>query len=888
MLQVGISMAFSHILLNRLIFIMIIILSTAKFTKNDTELNYNVLNGTFKPLHYGVKIEYDVYRNIFLGECNITIQINRPTENITINANTIFINQIDLFDNDNNKIFSIQKFSFINEFKKKYIHLDFIKLSGDVLYPDRYILKFKYIGMISEDEMDADKEKDIILNKESIEVIKAVELFPYWNEAIFKTTFNISIKHHKDYKFLSTMPIRIQVENLDDTLWTYFDKSPLMFPEHLTIVISTFTNFFVSTRNVKFWYKKEVIDQMRFAENIVRVVLYYLKLKSRGIILPKLDYFVIEDFEHSNEKTRGFILLRQEDIIYDNTFDHIARKMKVANFIARKTISYWYDDVPLWSKEGLITFLAAYVLDQTGLYNRMMDLFVVQIQQESLRFDTLPIDSLSLHTANISAVHSLRSSFHYIKASTIWRMLYHILSDNVFWACINTYVQYDQRNSTNTKNLTPITLFWAIVDNVVVKNMLLHNMRKIKDVVDTWSTEGYYPVLYMTRNYSTNTVLISYINSEHLLTTSLADTRQYEIFVVYATKSHMRFGTRNFWLTNLSPHYSLYMTDDKDWIILNLQAGYYRVNYNLDNWKKLACDLYNESNTIHALNRAQIIDDAFYFLTQKQLNINLFWDITSFLLKDTDYVAWYPMIKAVEYMTCVWGVQHNALIKEVIKEMFNKLLQNIGYDDNIDESDLIKCLREEAVKWACVLGEPECRKIATSKLKEHFKFSIHNSLRWREWLYCKGLMTANPLLWDKVFIKWERTSDDAFLNYLTCYTDPVIIRIYLESIMTERFYYNSTDSKTSANNILLIVAKHARTDTVLKYILNNIGFFEFSLNKQIDHIAILIVIITNEHSVIQFEKITKFAENLSEKQLIDAVKQKIIKRKLECEKRVTY
>jgi len=46
--------------------------------------------------------------------------------------------------------------------------------------------------------------------------------------------------------------------------------------------------------------------------------------------------------------------------------------------------------------------------------------------------------------------------------------------------------------------------------------------------------------------------------------------------------------------------------------------------------------------------------------------------------------------------------------------MFRILLQNIGYHDKSDESNFTKYLREEAVKWACVLGD--CRKIATFEL----------------------------------------------------------------------------------------------------------------------------------------------------------------------------
>jgi len=74
--------------------------------------------------------------------------------------------------------------------------------------------------------------------------------------------------------------------------------------------------------------------------------------------------------------------------------------------------------------------------------------------------------------------------------------------------------------------------------------------------------------------------------------------------------------------------------------------------------------MYNENYAnIHVLNRAQIIDDAFYFLIERQLTFNLFWNIANFLFLDTDYIAWYPMIKAVEYMTCIWAVENTAVFK---------------------------------------------------------------------------------------------------------------------------------------------------------------------------------------------------------------------------------
>lgn len=48
-----------------------------------------------------------------------------------------------------------------------------------------------------------------------------------------------------------------------------------------------------------------------------------------------------------------------------------------------------------------------------------------------------------------------------------------------------------------------------------------------------------------------------------------------------------------------------------EWIIFNVQqTGYYRVNYEIENWQALTDQLLTEHPLIHITNRAQMLDDA--------------------------------------------------------------------------------------------------------------------------------------------------------------------------------------------------------------------------------------------------------------------------------------
>lgn len=77
--------------------------------------------------------------------------------------------------------------------------------------------------------------------------------------------------------------------------------------------------------------------------------------------------------------------------------------------------------------------------------------------------------------------------------------------------------------------------------------------------------------------------------------------------------------------------------------------GYYRVKYSKQLWEKILYSLHSTPRNIHPLNRAQLIDDAYYFLSIKnELDFVFFKRLTSYLSKEKDYIPWYPLLKIME------------------------------------------------------------------------------------------------------------------------------------------------------------------------------------------------------------------------------------------------
>ncbi|XP_025263027.1 aminopeptidase Q-like [Camponotus floridanus] len=270
----------------------------------------------------------------------------------------------------------------------------------------------------------------------------------------------------------------------------------------------------------------------------------------------------------------------------------------------------------------------------------------------------------------------------------------------------------------------------------------------IKDAINSWIMQKYPSVLKVTRNYSTNIVSVSVQFRNKL------DEEEYYIPVSYTTESNPNF-TITWTNISLKEPFVIGMPSSKMEILTSnamrgvsfntdaelrawldeffeskpgdfYQRGYYRVHYDTANWLKIAQYLNSEKySNIHVLNRAQIINDAFHFAIEKKLEFSIFWELVSYLAQETDYIAWYPMLKAFEIMSNIFPfLDFYPEFKGVLRFDF---MQNITskygnlYDEN-NINDHTKCLKQELAKWECIINEKPCEE----KSKNHLKWHLAN------------------------------------------------------------------------------------------------------------------------------------------------------------------
>ncbi|XP_029160756.1 glutamyl aminopeptidase-like [Nylanderia fulva] len=676
------------------------------------------------------------------------------------------------------------------------------------------------------------------------------------------------------------MPIRKKTADTKDVVWTHFKITCLM-PTYLISVLLYDTHSF------------PINDYDKVYDTIFHINTYF----ARRIIINVTRRFEIEWMAYSQNlsltnhhimpagpqhNSMRQIIYRISNVIYVKELDPVSIKIRSACLIAHEVARQWINNLvspsswsDFWLNDGIARLLGMDMINkifQDANYTSILDLFAVQSKLESLQLDHYLLgimDPLIPKINKTSEIESLFSFSYYIKAPVILRILRQHLSAEVYLHGIEIFLNEHMFSSVTIDD------FWGAMQ-AALNTAKLRNRFHVKWMMNTWTNQKHYPILKV--EYSNCTSLrisienfYQLVNDGWLLPIIIISIKWKENIII----SIKRRYTYNKVQDDI-PYIEIDGFCKKDeLLIIDLQQGYYRVNYEPHNWRNIARYL-NSGNylEIDVHNRAQIIDDAFYFFSMQQLDMYSFLQLIKFLSQETNYVVWYPMIKALESMSKSFPIYnseektkfvHLGYFKEKILKILNNVLERIGYEEeDSEEDDLIKCLRQEVVKWACTLEDFECLQKAKYDLEDHFFRHKRILAWWTEWTYCKGIQTETTLtgVWKIVLQEWIVTSNNRIWEFLTCITHPNSIKEYLNDKYLEvLFSWKNASSKfrniDRVNRFLFTITKHAKNSEILDYILNN---FDKLKPREVNINAALITLINNVYSEVYLQKIKAFVE----------------------------
>ncbi|XP_018365747.1 PREDICTED: aminopeptidase N-like, partial [Trachymyrmex cornetzi] len=653
----------------------------------------------------------------------------------------------------------------------------------DVLTPDLYTIKIQFFGQLLKkyaqnffEYSDSNDEKDVTwLIAPTIQATGLGQLFPCWSEAHLKATFKMSMNHHRNYTVLFNMPVQANDSTDKNYWWTHFHVTPPMSNLQIAIVLTTFSHIRIN-ENITLWCGKCSDQQsanLKFVKSLIENITLHLQSEFSEIIIPKMDHIAIPNFPYDVTSKWGLIFHREADLVYDEQVDTVMRKIKIARLVAPKIAYQWFSNVlsmswwsHFWLHDGLATLFGEEAIVKIFNKPKLMDFFVVQSQYDSLHLDSHDINMNPAKINNLSEIDAIFSFPRSMKVLVILRMFQNEISTEVFRKNVLTYLR-KHTFSSNSYKFSPI------------HEILYSEIRYIPNEFLTWIENERYPD-------------VSWI---HFETWSSSGTKgkllqmygdSYGKWWIPVTLYYplVNIDVRKVFLSPENPIASV-RSNPKDWKIVNFeQAGYFRANYDTTTVYRVE-QLLNMAKgpmwkNISAINRAKIIDDAFHFKMERKFN-GSFWELTKHLMEDTDYVAWYPTIKILEYMSCLIPFLNNQDVHfdytlRNIRRLLGKPFHKLGVTEYPMDDEFTKYLRQDIMRLSCSYRFQDCVITAYDVLKQHLEDPKKNRNSrllpgWKHWTYCKGLLWGNNFMWFNILIrKWFTNPPEKYelLPYLAC------------------------------------------------------------------------------------------------------------------------
>ncbi|KAI4492598.1 hypothetical protein M0804_002389 [Polistes exclamans] len=770
------------------------------------KINYRLPDGV-RPTHYNINLILSFSK--FDGEISIDLVVRKSTFDITLHCDQIVINETKtVLTNTKNEhltrpieqIYVKEKELFILRFK-------------NVVQPGCYKLHFAFNGILEDnshgfnrrfctDEKRGSCTTYVVTNFKTTFARRA---FPCFDEPDMKATFTISIKHPKLYVALSNMPIEEQ-SLIDEKgyLWTRFQKTPIMSTYLLGFVLlpnnsKRFSNY---DDTVNVWCRQNWPNAAKLIHEVTEITKIQLE-DYTGIIklIPKIDHVIIPNHSSRCTENWGLIVYDEDDIAYVEDSSDTYNIEMITRLVVHNLVHQWFENLVgpswwnyLWLNESLAHYFKYYFIDKAYPEWRVLEMFVVVVQQTiTLYGDNYSFVQHKLYKGICQEPYLGVPAIICHKGSCILRMLSHCLSQTIFHKGIVKYLNTFQYDTSTPDQL------WKIFEDTM-------NLKKIniKEIMDTWLKQKGYPLVTAKRDRNTGTSATLNLSRQRFLT-----------------------------------------------------IGYYRVNYDTDNWKKIAEYLNTENYTkIHPLNRAQIIDDSSYMVHTKRLNPIVFLEIINYLWQETDYIPWYSAFRVFDTFQDYFKFpESGAFLKPYVLRLIDGLLRNVGYDEKPNDDHLTKLKRVEVLELASKLGHSECKKIANVKLIAHLKDSHSNpiSTNLKPWLFVTGMKEADEVLFNKFLQIYKCDPSFINLNNLSGIEDPILVKKLLNLTLK-----NDTP-----------ILKDDRVDVYRSLIYTSVGNVNVTIDFIIDNWDKINARIEDSHEIIetvigeitswdQFHKVQRF------------------------------
>ncbi|XP_072749195.1 aminopeptidase N isoform X2 [Anoplolepis gracilipes] len=660
--------------------------------------------------------------------------------------------------------------------------------------------------------------------------------FPCMDEPHLKAEFQVRIGHHKDQNATSNTPVEfIQIKN--DTYYvTTFRRTPRI----STYLVGWIVHNFVPERsriseNFKIWTRDSMKFRGSMALNRGQVVFSALQTwMSVKSPLEKVDQFAIPDFNFNAMENWGLITYRESVVLHENGITPTRVVLNGLTTMAHEYAHTWFGNLVTpkfwdvaWLKEGFATYFQYFGVSIAEPDLRMMNMFAVDCLQPTLLADsdnhTRTLNGRDV--GNRSSIMATLDFVSYKKGASVIRMTNHIIGSTAFQLGLQSYLREMSYQAALPSDL------YRYLQTASDKSGQLPKHFLVKDIIESWTNQPGYPLVTITRNYTTKALSASqerFYLSRH---TTQVDNSGWWIpltFIIEESNSTFDRIDTAAWLEPQVKSVIIGSFESNSWVIFNVQQiGYYRVNYDENNWKMLV-DYMRLKNfkRIHAINRAALLDDAFNLARAGYVNYSIPFDIAMYLIHETEYEPWVAAINNFNFLNHI--LSSSPRVQQLFQTYANRILKSIyrllSFIENPADSLTMKLHRELILSAACSVNNIHCLKKTKILFDSWISMKKRVLENLKSFVYCAGIRVGNDNDWQAVWNRFLRTDlhteQELLLNALGCTKNPQLIDKYLNMSITDEFNIRKQYRIMIINAVLN--GNSENVNYVIDFILNNL------------------------------------------------------------------
>ncbi|KAM9532604.1 aminopeptidase N isoform 2-T2 [Guaruba guarouba] len=682
-----------------------------------------------------------------------------------------------------------------------------VQLGSPLQQGQRYRLFSIFTGELADDLAGfyrseyVDESGTKVVATTQMQAADARKAFPCFDEPAMKANFTVTLIHPSDHEAISNMPIRsTQQQQIDGNTWniTEFETTPRMSTYLLAFIVSQFTYMHNTSEDVliRIWGRPAAITegQGEYALQVTGPILnFFERHYNTAYPLPKSDQVGLPDFNAGAMENWGLVTYRENSLLFDAAYSSISNKERVVTVIAHELAHQWFGNLvtlrwwnDLWLNEGFASYVEYLGADSAEPSWNIKDLMVLNEVYTVMATDSLTTShplSFSEDEINTPAeISEVFDSIAYSKGASVLRMLSDFLSEDVFKEGLQSYLH------TFAYGNTVYTDLWVHLEQAVQRNGL-QLPGTISDIMDRWTLQMGFPLV------TVNTLNGSVSQNHFLLDRSSVVERpsvfNYTWIVPITWMTPENPGERQ-WLTSVSETKPEFKVSSPNWLLLNLNvSGYFRVNYNQENWDQLLNQLSTDHEAIPVINRAQIIDDAFNLARAHYVDVTLALNTTRFLSREIQYMPWQAALNNLAYFKLmfdrseVFGVMTKYIQQQVTPLFIHYKAATSNWTTT--PSGLMDQYSEiNAISTACSYGIAECQDLARDYFQQWQQNTSRNPIppNLRSSIYCSIVAMGGEEAWDFI---WDRFKEapvvseaDKLRTALTCSPLPWILNRYLQ------------------------------------------------------------------------------------------------------------